>query len=50
MVAAAREAGDARFDVLIACAFNFDARSFEPASLGRLKSFLADKAASAVAR
>ena len=29
LVAAAREAVDARFDVLIACAFNFDAHSSE---------------------
>ncbi|MET3353938.1 UNVERIFIED_ORG: adenine-specific DNA-methyltransferase [Xanthobacter viscosus] len=37
IVAAAREAVDARFDVLIACAFNFDAHSSELASLGSLK-------------
>lgn len=37
IVAAAREAVDARFDVLIACAFNFDALSSELASLGSLK-------------
>ena len=37
IVAAAREAVDARFDVLIACAFNFDAHSFELGSLGSLK-------------
>lgn len=37
LVAAAREAVDARFDVLIACAFNFDAHSSELASLGSLK-------------
>ncbi|WP_245279231.1 site-specific DNA-methyltransferase [Mesorhizobium loti] len=36
IVAAAREAVDARFDVLIACAFNFDAHSSELASLGSL--------------
>src|SRR3569623_1010287 len=36
IVAAAREAGDARFDVLIACAFNFDAHSSELGSLGSL--------------
>jgi adenine-specific DNA-methyltransferase len=36
LVAAAREAGDAGFDVLIACAFNFDAHSSEFASLGRI--------------
>lgn len=37
IVAAAREAVDARFDVLIACAFNFDAHSSELGSLGGLK-------------
>jgi adenine-specific DNA-methyltransferase len=37
IVAAAHEAVDARFDVLIACAFNFDAHSSELASLGSLK-------------
>lgn len=36
LVAAAREAGDADFDVLIACAFNYDARSSELAKLGRI--------------
>jgi adenine-specific DNA-methyltransferase len=36
LVAAAREAGDAGFDVLIACAFNFDARSAEFEKLGRI--------------
>jgi adenine-specific DNA-methyltransferase len=36
IVAAAREAVDARFDVLIACAFNFDAHSSELGSLGSL--------------
>jgi adenine-specific DNA-methyltransferase len=36
LVAAAREAGDADFDVLIACAFNYDARSTEFAKLGRI--------------
>ncbi len=36
LVAAAREAGDSGFDVLIACAFNFDAQSTEFAKLGRL--------------
>jgi adenine-specific DNA-methyltransferase len=36
LVAAAREAGDAGFDVLIACAFNFDAHSSDFASLGRI--------------
>jgi adenine-specific DNA-methyltransferase len=37
LVAAAREAVDARFDVLIACAFNFDAHSSELGNLGGLK-------------
>ena len=37
IVAAAREAVDNRFDILIACAFNFDAHSSELGSLGRLK-------------
>ena len=37
IVAAAREAVDARFDILIACAFNFDAHSTELSSLGSLK-------------
>ncbi len=36
LVAAAREAGDSGFDVLIACAFNFDAHSTELAKLGRI--------------
>jgi adenine-specific DNA-methyltransferase len=36
LVAAAREAGDAGFDVLIACAFNYDARSTEFSQLGRI--------------
>ncbi|PPD10040.1 MAG: site-specific DNA-methyltransferase [Methylocystis sp.] len=36
LVAAAREAGDAGFDVLIACAFNYDAHSAEFDKLGRL--------------
>ena len=36
LVAAAREAGDAGFDVLIACAFNFDAHSSEFDKLGRI--------------
>lgn len=36
LVAAAREAGDAGFDVLIACAFNYDARSSEFNKLGRI--------------
>ena len=32
----AREAGDATFDVLIACAFNYDAHSTEFSKLGRI--------------
>jgi adenine-specific DNA-methyltransferase len=36
LVAAAREAGDAAFDVLIACAFNYDAHSAEFSKLGRI--------------
>jgi adenine-specific DNA-methyltransferase len=36
LVAAAREAGDADFDVLITCAFNYDARSSEFNKLGRI--------------
>ncbi|MCB0187586.1 MAG: site-specific DNA-methyltransferase, partial [Caldilineaceae bacterium] len=36
LVAAAREAGDAAFDVLITCAFNYDARSTEFSQLGRI--------------
>lgn len=36
LVAAAREAVDNRFDVLIACAFNFDAHSSELDTLGSL--------------
>jgi adenine-specific DNA-methyltransferase len=36
LVGAAREAGDAGFDVLIACAFNFDAHSTEFNKLGRI--------------
>jgi len=36
LVAAAREAGDADFDVLIACAFNYDAHSSEFSNLGRI--------------
>ena len=36
LVAAAREAGDAGFDVLIACAFNYDAHSTEFDRLGRI--------------
>jgi adenine-specific DNA-methyltransferase len=36
LTAAAREAGDAGFDVLITCAFNYDAHSSEFNKLGRL--------------
>ena len=36
LVEAAREAGDADFDVLLTCAFNYDARSTEFSSLGRI--------------
>jgi adenine-specific DNA-methyltransferase len=36
LVAAAREAGDADFDALIACAFNYDAHSSEFERLGRI--------------
>jgi adenine-specific DNA-methyltransferase len=36
LVAAAREAGDADFDVLITCAFNYDAHSTEFNKLGRI--------------
>jgi adenine-specific DNA-methyltransferase len=36
LVAAAREAGDAGFDVLISCAFNYDAHSSEFNKLGRI--------------
>jgi adenine-specific DNA-methyltransferase len=36
LVAAAREAGDAGFDVLVACAFNYDAHSAEFNKLGRI--------------
>lgn len=36
LVAAAKEAGEAGFDVLIACAFNFDAHSAEFDKLGRV--------------
>ncbi len=36
LVAAAREAGDANFDVLITCAFNYDAHSSEFSKLGRI--------------
>jgi adenine-specific DNA-methyltransferase len=37
LVAAAREAADAGFDVLIACAFNYDAHSTDLARLGRVQ-------------
>lgn len=36
LVAAAREAGDAGFDVLIACAFNYEAHTTEFTRLGRI--------------
>ncbi len=36
LVAAAREAGDAGFDVLIACAFSYDAHSADFSKLGRV--------------
>ncbi len=36
LVAAAREAGDAGFDVMIACAFNYDAHASEFEKLGRI--------------
>ena len=36
LVAAAREAGDAAFDVLIACAFSYDAHSADFNKLGRI--------------
>ena len=36
LVAAAREAGDAAFDLLITCAFNYDAHSAEFNKLGRI--------------
>jgi adenine-specific DNA-methyltransferase len=36
LVAAAREAADAGFDVLVACAFNFEAHSTEFSHLGKL--------------
>jgi adenine-specific DNA-methyltransferase len=37
LVVAAREAGDADFDVLIACAFSYDAHSAEMNKLGRIR-------------
>ena len=36
LVEAAREAGDAGFDVLIACAFNYEAHATEFSKLGRI--------------
>ncbi len=36
LVTGAREAGDARFDVLIACAFNYEAHAAEFSKLGRI--------------
>jgi hypothetical protein len=36
LVATAREAGDAGFDVLIACAFNYEAHATEFSKLGRI--------------
>jgi adenine-specific DNA-methyltransferase len=36
LVAAAREAGDAGFDVLVACAFNYEAHATEFSKLGRV--------------
>lgn len=36
LVQAAREAGDANFDVLVACAFNFEAHATDFAKLGRI--------------
>jgi adenine-specific DNA-methyltransferase len=36
LVEAAREAADSKFDVLIACAFNYDAHSTEFSKLGRI--------------
>jgi adenine-specific DNA-methyltransferase len=36
LVSAAREAGDAGFDVLIACAFNYEAHTTEFTNLGRI--------------
>lgn len=37
IVAAAREAGEAGFDVLVSCAFNYDAHSTDLANLGKIK-------------
>ena len=41
LVQAAREAGDADFDALITCAFNYDARSSEFDKLGRIPALKA---------
>ena len=37
LIAAAREAGDARFDVLISCAFSYDAHCADTKNLGRVR-------------
>jgi adenine-specific DNA-methyltransferase len=37
LIAAAREAGDARFDVLISCAFSYDAHCADTTNLGRVR-------------
>ena len=37
LVAAAKEAGEADFDVLIACAFNYEAHTTEFSKLGRIR-------------
>jgi hypothetical protein len=39
LVSAAKESGDAGFDVLITCAFNYDAHSSDFSKLGRIPSF-----------
>ncbi|RFC32248.1 MAG: hypothetical protein DID92_2727745233 [Candidatus Nitrotoga sp. SPKER] len=41
LVSAAREAGDADFDMLIACTFNYDAHSSEFDKRGRIPVFKA---------
>ena len=41
LVAAAREAADAKFDILIACAFSYDAACAELAALGKIHILLA---------
>ncbi len=41
LVAAAREAGDSGFDVLIACAFNYEAHTTEFNKLGRIPVLIA---------